>query len=126
MFHEGAAVLTSADALQQYVRWLINFKQSVLGNLDTFTQMQQQLDAGENVILLANHQTEADPGAVPSVILSIASAPPRRCPTSLETENKAWLGCCAALQQHSLTVRPERLPAGLVRQLKSSSVLRVL
>ena len=48
--------------VQQYVRWLINFKQSVLGNLGTFSQMQQQLDAGENVILLANHQTEADPG----------------------------------------------------------------
>ena len=48
--------------MQQYVRWLINFKQSVLGNLGTFSQMQQQLDAGENVILLANHQTEADPG----------------------------------------------------------------
>lgn len=27
-----------------------------------FTEVQRQLEAGENVILLANHQTEADPG----------------------------------------------------------------
>ena len=27
-----------------------------------FTDVQRQLEAGENVILLANHQTEADPG----------------------------------------------------------------
>ena len=27
-----------------------------------FTEVQRQLDSGENVILLANHQTEADPG----------------------------------------------------------------
>ena len=48
--------------MQRYVRWLIDFKKSVLGNLAIFTQIQEQLDAGQNVVLLANHQTEADPG----------------------------------------------------------------
>ena len=27
-----------------------------------FTEVQRQLEAGDNIILLANHQTEADPG----------------------------------------------------------------
>lgn len=47
---------------QNYVRTLINFNKSVVGHIDRFEKLQQQLDAGENVILLANHQTEADPG----------------------------------------------------------------
>lgn len=47
---------------QTYVRTLINFNKSVVGHLDRFEKLQQQLNAGENVILLANHQTEADPG----------------------------------------------------------------
>lgn len=47
---------------QTYVRTLINFNKSVVGHLDRFQQVQEQLDAGDNVVLLANHQTEADPG----------------------------------------------------------------
>ena len=47
---------------QDYVRTLINFNKSVVGHLDRFKKVQEQLDAGDNVILLANHQTEADPG----------------------------------------------------------------
>lgn len=47
---------------QNYVRTLINFNKSVVGHLDRFQKVQEQLDAGDNVILLANHQTEADPG----------------------------------------------------------------
>ena len=49
-------------ALQNYVRLLINFKQSVVGNLHHFDKMEEALSRKENVILLANHQTEADPG----------------------------------------------------------------
>ena len=60
---------------------LIDFDKSVVGNLDIFDTMQAQLDAGENVVLLANHQTEADPAvrdmclwclddAAPATILS--------------------------------------------------------
>ena len=33
----------------------------VLGHRDRFDRIEQQLAAGENVVLLANHQTEADP-----------------------------------------------------------------
>ena len=47
---------------QNYVRTLINFNKSVIGHLDRFRKVQEQLDAGDNVVLLANHQTEADPG----------------------------------------------------------------
>ena len=47
---------------QNYVRTLINFNKSVVGHLDRFQKVQEQLDAGDNVVLLANHQTEADPG----------------------------------------------------------------
>ena len=47
---------------QEYVRTLINFSKSVVGHLDRFKKVQEQLDAGDNVVLLANHQTEADPG----------------------------------------------------------------
>ena len=47
---------------QNYVRTLINFNKSVVGHIDRFQQIQKQLEAGDNVVLLANHQTEADPG----------------------------------------------------------------
>ena len=47
---------------QTYVRTLINFNKSVVGHLDRLQKVQEQLDAGDNVVLLANHQTEADPG----------------------------------------------------------------
>lgn len=50
------------QCMQNYVRWLINFKRSVVGNLHTFDEIEAALGRGENVVLLANHQTEADPG----------------------------------------------------------------
>lgn len=46
---------------QRYVRGLINFDKSVVGNTEVFEKIEAQLAAGENVVLLANHQTEADP-----------------------------------------------------------------
>lgn len=46
---------------QNYVRWLINFKQSVVGNLHHFDNIESALSRGENVVMIANHQTEADP-----------------------------------------------------------------
>ncbi len=50
------------DFGQRYVRALIDFDRSVVGYADRFAEIQQQLAAGQNVVLLANHQTEADPG----------------------------------------------------------------
>lgn len=48
--------------LQNYVRNLVNFDISVVGHLENFDKMQSYLDQGDNVVCLANHQTEADPG----------------------------------------------------------------
>ncbi|WP_079989512.1 1-acyl-sn-glycerol-3-phosphate acyltransferase [Candidatus Protochlamydia phocaeensis] len=43
------------------IRPLINFKASTLLGLDHIQKMREQISRGENVILLANHQTEPDP-----------------------------------------------------------------
>lgn len=47
---------------QKYVASLLDFNESVVGNLDRWGEIDSQIKAGENVVLLANHQTEADPG----------------------------------------------------------------
>jgi glycerol-3-phosphate O-acyltransferase len=47
---------------QRYVGSLIEFESSVLGRPDRWARVADQLARGENVVLLANHQTEADPG----------------------------------------------------------------
>lgn len=47
---------------QRYVGSLVNFNTSVVGNIERFGEINTQLAAGHNVVLLANHQTEADPG----------------------------------------------------------------
>lgn len=49
---------------QNYIRPLINFRESYVGNVSIFTTMEQQLNQGENVILISNHQTEADPAVI--------------------------------------------------------------
>eukprot|EP00775_Hariotina_reticulata_P003541 gene3541-3810_t len=47
---------------QNYVGTLIDFSSSFLGHQKRWDQIAQQLKDGHNVVLLANHQTEADPG----------------------------------------------------------------
>ncbi|MEW5307090.1 MAG: hypothetical protein WDW36_009508 [Sanguina aurantia] len=47
---------------QRYVGALIDFEASVLGQPERWATIEAQLAAKHNVILLANHQTEADPG----------------------------------------------------------------
>lgn len=47
---------------QRYVASLINFNDSFLGHAERWGKIAEQLAAGHNVVLLANHQTEADPG----------------------------------------------------------------
>ncbi|CAI7854935.1 unnamed protein product [Closterium sp. NIES-54] len=49
---------------QNYVRPLINYSRSFIGNVKIFDKIQADLDAGHNVILMTNHQTEADPGVI--------------------------------------------------------------
>lgn len=46
---------------QRYIRGLVDFSKSQLGNEREFQVVREQLQRGENVVLLANHQTEADP-----------------------------------------------------------------
>jgi len=47
---------------QRYVRNLVNFERSWLGHRERWDDVQARLARGENVILLTNHQSEADPG----------------------------------------------------------------
>jgi glycerol-3-phosphate O-acyltransferase len=47
---------------QKYVGSLIDFTKSWVGHRERFDQIEAQLKAGENAIILANHQSEADPG----------------------------------------------------------------
>jgi glycerol-3-phosphate O-acyltransferase len=47
---------------QRYVGSLIDFNSSYIGHLERFDRIQQEINAGDNVIILANHQSEADPG----------------------------------------------------------------
>lgn len=47
---------------QRYVSSLIDFNNSFVGHAERWNKIAEQLAAGENVVLLANHQTEADPG----------------------------------------------------------------
>ncbi len=47
-----------------FVRQLIDLDHSTVFGLDTVDRIAKQLEAGENVILFANHQTETDPIAI--------------------------------------------------------------
>ncbi len=55
---------------QRYVGSLIDFSASTVGNVETFAAIDAQLAAGHNVVLLANHQTEADPGVFAHMLAS--------------------------------------------------------
>jgi hypothetical protein len=56
-----------------YVGTLIDYERSVLGNKAAWDQVQAQVQAGENVVLLANHQSEADAAFIP--LLTMDSHP---------------------------------------------------
>ena len=47
---------------QRYCGNLINFNSSYVGNIEGFVKIREQLDMGDNVVIMANHQSEADPG----------------------------------------------------------------
>ncbi len=57
----------------EYVGLLIDWQRSVLRHPERWDDIQKQLAAGENVILLANHQSEADAAFIP--LLTAASHP---------------------------------------------------
>ncbi|GMJ12526.1 ACYLTRANSFERASE 1 [Hibiscus trionum] len=46
---------------QNYIRPLVDFRNSYVGNLSLFYEIEEKLKQGHNVVLISNHQTEADP-----------------------------------------------------------------
>jgi glycerol-3-phosphate O-acyltransferase len=44
---------------------LINYERSLMGNDHLWVKIDQQLEAKENVVLFANHQSEADAAFIP-------------------------------------------------------------
>ncbi|KAJ4837811.1 Glycerol-3-phosphate dehydrogenase [NAD(+)] [Turnera subulata] len=49
---------------QNYIRPLIDFRNSYVGNISLFKEIEKQLQQGHNVVLISNHQTEADPAII--------------------------------------------------------------
>ncbi|XP_044501279.1 glycerol-3-phosphate acyltransferase ATS12, chloroplastic-like isoform X2 [Mangifera indica] len=58
---------------QNYIRPLIDFSNSYAGNISLFYEMEQKLQQGHNIILISNHQTEADP-AIIALLLESANS----------------------------------------------------
>ncbi|KAL3497905.1 hypothetical protein ACH5RR_040637 [Cinchona calisaya] len=49
---------------QNYIRPLIDFRNSYVGNISLFCEIGEKLLQGENIVLISNHQTEADPAVI--------------------------------------------------------------
>ncbi|KAA8522005.1 hypothetical protein F0562_012681 [Nyssa sinensis] len=49
---------------QNYIRPLTDFRSSYVGNISLFYEMEEKLQQGHNVVLISNHQTEADPAII--------------------------------------------------------------
>ncbi|KAF6148575.1 hypothetical protein GIB67_042534 [Kingdonia uniflora] len=49
---------------QNYIRPLVDFRKSYVGNISHFSDIEEKLHQGHNVILISNHQTEADPAVI--------------------------------------------------------------
>eukprot|EP00262_Sarcandra_glabra_P000876 TRINITY_DN1091_c0_g1_i1.p1 TRINITY_DN1091_c0_g1~~TRINITY_DN1091_c0_g1_i1.p1 ORF type:complete len:454 (-),score=86.48 TRINITY_DN1091_c0_g1_i1:389-1750(-) len=49
---------------QNYIRPLIDFRRSYVGNLSLFYDVEKKLQQGHNIVLISNHQTEADPAVI--------------------------------------------------------------
>ncbi|CAN4128117.1 unnamed protein product [Withania somnifera] len=49
---------------QNYIRQLLDFRSSYVGNISVFSEMEEKLKQGDNVILMSNHQSEADPAII--------------------------------------------------------------
>ncbi|KAL3681949.1 hypothetical protein R1sor_024905 [Riccia sorocarpa] len=49
---------------QNFIKHLVDLRNSFVGNIATFGQIESQLKQGHNVILFSNHQSEADPAVM--------------------------------------------------------------
>lgn len=64
--HEGiVAPYDYFEFGQEYVKPLVDFDSSYVRNLEYWEEVSKSLRAGENVVLFANHQTEADAAFLP-------------------------------------------------------------
>ncbi|KAJ4728583.1 Glycerol-3-phosphate acyltransferase, chloroplastic [Melia azedarach] len=58
---------------QNYIRPLIDFRNSYIGNVSLFCEMEEKLKQGHNIVLISNHQTEADPAVIALLLESTNS-----------------------------------------------------
>ncbi|XP_068650539.1 glycerol-3-phosphate acyltransferase ATS12, chloroplastic-like isoform X2 [Aristolochia californica] len=49
---------------QKYIRPLLDFRKSYVGNILLFNEIEEKLQQGHNIIFISNHQTEADPAVI--------------------------------------------------------------
>ncbi|KAH9606506.1 hypothetical protein KSS87_018896 [Heliosperma pusillum] len=49
---------------QNYIRPLVDFGTSFVGNIAIFREMEEKRQQGHNIILMSNHQSEADPAVI--------------------------------------------------------------
>ncbi|KAL9246959.1 hypothetical protein vseg_020437 [Gypsophila vaccaria] len=49
---------------QNYIQPLIDFRTSFVGNIAIFREMEEKRQQGHNIILMSNHQSEADPAVI--------------------------------------------------------------
>ncbi|CAK9173448.1 unnamed protein product [Ilex paraguariensis] len=54
--------------VQSYIRPLIDFRDSYVGNISLFYEMEEKLEQGDNIVLMSNHQSEADPAVIPLLL----------------------------------------------------------
>ncbi|KAL0716361.1 hypothetical protein Bca4012_065683 [Brassica carinata] len=47
-----------------YIRPLIDFKNSYVGNVSIFSELEDKIRQGHNIVLISNHQSEADPAVI--------------------------------------------------------------
>lgn len=83
----------------------------VLGHRDRFDTIAEQLARGENVVLLANHQTEADP-AVSCPLLNLSVSQDRCClapcvPRSRLLRIRLPMRCRTSAHAFTLAVKPK-------------------
>ncbi|XP_039162435.1 glycerol-3-phosphate acyltransferase ATS12, chloroplastic-like [Eucalyptus grandis] len=49
---------------QNYIHPLVDFRNSYVGNIPVFHEIREKLQEGHNIVLISNHQTEADPAVI--------------------------------------------------------------
>ncbi|XP_020978420.1 glycerol-3-phosphate acyltransferase, chloroplastic isoform X2 [Arachis ipaensis] len=61
-------VLSNMSAFLDRISLDVSVRNSYVGNMPLFTEMEERLKKGHNIILMSNHQTEADPAVIALLI----------------------------------------------------------